>query len=422
MRTPGRNTPCPCGSGKKYKHCCAGKAFQFVDETEDSYAIALPIDGRLRELIVKLAVTFRKHFEREPGEGDPIFLTKYLMSEQDIKREMVEAMERSGADPAHIYAYRKTGYLIVEGNIARFTGAALQEWESAISDFCDGRAEISDGPEADLFDSTLNALADEFESFVYALGLANDNFFNLEALHQGAKSSAHLLTPAQYQALCVSRVHRSLRSVINLTEKRYSEDVLKLARSMYESYLHMVLVQNDPQTLEILVDVVIGLRSGTHEYKTRRDGGEDRRFVVELSTGREVASHISSFRMAESSRIAEDVPFFDFFYRTTSEFLHPTVFALDAYMSSNGLDPVKPHMHEESIIFTACVAAMVTDALFNIPNCPDRVKIDCRTVVKRTRTKLLTLLDQLDVWRGRMGATQNDISILRARCVRLTEA
>ncbi len=22
---PGRNDPCPCGSGKKYKKCCAGK-------------------------------------------------------------------------------------------------------------------------------------------------------------------------------------------------------------------------------------------------------------------------------------------------------------------------------------------------------------------------------------------------------------
>ena len=23
---PGRNLPCPCGSGRKYKHCCQGKA------------------------------------------------------------------------------------------------------------------------------------------------------------------------------------------------------------------------------------------------------------------------------------------------------------------------------------------------------------------------------------------------------------
>jgi hypothetical protein len=22
---PGRNNPCPCGSGKKYKHCCLPK-------------------------------------------------------------------------------------------------------------------------------------------------------------------------------------------------------------------------------------------------------------------------------------------------------------------------------------------------------------------------------------------------------------
>jgi hypothetical protein len=26
MASIGRNAPCPCGSGKKYKHCCALKA------------------------------------------------------------------------------------------------------------------------------------------------------------------------------------------------------------------------------------------------------------------------------------------------------------------------------------------------------------------------------------------------------------
>jgi hypothetical protein len=25
MPRPGRNDPCPCGSGKKFKHCCASK-------------------------------------------------------------------------------------------------------------------------------------------------------------------------------------------------------------------------------------------------------------------------------------------------------------------------------------------------------------------------------------------------------------
>jgi hypothetical protein len=26
MTAIGRNAPCPCGSGKKYKHCCGAKA------------------------------------------------------------------------------------------------------------------------------------------------------------------------------------------------------------------------------------------------------------------------------------------------------------------------------------------------------------------------------------------------------------
>ena len=26
MATVGRNDPCPCGSGKKHKHCCGGSA------------------------------------------------------------------------------------------------------------------------------------------------------------------------------------------------------------------------------------------------------------------------------------------------------------------------------------------------------------------------------------------------------------
>ena len=27
-KNPSRNAPCPCGSGKKYKHCCYGKGIE----------------------------------------------------------------------------------------------------------------------------------------------------------------------------------------------------------------------------------------------------------------------------------------------------------------------------------------------------------------------------------------------------------
>ncbi len=35
MKT-GRNEPCPCGSGKKYKHCCMGKIIPFTSDSSDT--------------------------------------------------------------------------------------------------------------------------------------------------------------------------------------------------------------------------------------------------------------------------------------------------------------------------------------------------------------------------------------------------
>ena len=29
-----RNAPCPCGSGKKYKNCCYGKGFEWVEDED----------------------------------------------------------------------------------------------------------------------------------------------------------------------------------------------------------------------------------------------------------------------------------------------------------------------------------------------------------------------------------------------------
>lgn len=421
MFKPGRNSPCPCGSGRKFKHCCIGKDFTFTAEDQDTYSLQMPMNDKMRQIANRSAETFRRHFEREPGPGVPFFLAKYLYSEQDLERETVAAMEMAGTDPAIIYAYKKTGYIQSESQLHRYTGAAIAEWDEAIAEFDSHGGEPDEGPEAHLFDTTLKSLSDEFESFIYALGLANDNYFNAPLEEGRVQEQGPILTAPQYQALCASRVHRTLRTVSLLEEKRLSEDILKLARSIYESYLHMVVVQRVPGSLETLVDSIVGIRRGTHAYKKRKNGGDDKRVIVELASGREIPSQISGFKMAESSPFVEDVEFFDFFYSTTSELIHPTVFALDGYVSSHGLDPVKPHMHEEAIVFTACVAAMVVDWIPRMENCPTQVATDCRTVVKRARKKLLTLLDLLEVWSNRLGASKSELGIIKARCLRLAD-
>jgi hypothetical protein len=203
--------------------------------------------------------------------------------------------------------------------------------------------------------------------------------------------------------------------------ERMPDDVLKLARSIYENYLHVVFVGSHPTNLYDLVDAKLGLRGGTHRYKTKKDGSDDKRHIVDIRTGLEYLGHIPAYRMAESSELVEDQLFFDFFYSRTSEFLHPSAATLDGYVSKDGLDPLKPHMYEEGVIFSACVACMVADRISSMSGCPSQLANDAETVVKRVKSILLELLEQLDIWQQRFGTESGDVSLLQRRCKRLAE-
>lgn len=347
-------------------------------------------------------------------------LSKYLASPQDIERLTVEAMQKADADPAHIYAYKKTGYLMAESFVDRATEAALQEWDAAIDEFDAYGGEPPLPSDVMEFDELIGQLHEDIESLIYLIGLASDKFFNTDLLPTSSGPSP-LLSPEQYQSLCAVRVHRTLRSIRMLLHERMSDDVIKLVRSIYESYLHMSMVCHDPAKVYDLVDVIIGLRSGTHQYKKKKDGSDNKRIIVDIKTGQEYLGQISAYRMAESSGMSEDLHFFDFFYRRTSEFLHPSVFALDGYISEHGFDAVKTHMYEEAVVFTACTASMVADRIRFITGCPHQLQIDCLTIVGRVRSRLLRLLELLDVWQQKLGANIDEIRLLQARCRLLAE-
>ncbi len=413
----GRNQPCPCGSGKKFKHCCYGKAYTIVDEDETSYTTELPIGDEMAGLLERSAEEFERHFGRRPGSSDPLFLMKYSMSDSDVERLTVEAMERTGMDPAKIYAYRKTGRLLGEDYLNNYPDHVIAEWDAAISEYDElGDAKAN---ESAAFDHKLEDLQQTFESMLYAFGLANDKFFNAGLLEEPAEHQA--MSTGQYQALCLSRVHRSLRSIQVLTKEHLSEDALKLARSIYESYLHVKFAASDPSAVAVLVDVPLGLRTGSLAYKKRTNGTEDKRWVVNPKTGEEYPGHIAAYKMAASSDVSSDLPFFDFFYSATSEFIHPSVFAFDGYFSEHGLDPVKPHMHEESVIFTACVSAMSLDLVRTISGCPPEVEADCTSVVCRVKGLLLELLGHLSTWQERLGASLESVTVVQSRCEQLAE-
>jgi hypothetical protein len=364
---------------------------------------------------------FFRHFEREPGDGDPIFLAKYLASSEDLEIEGVRLMKETGVSPALIYAYKKTGYILTEENSQIATGAAINEWEEAIREFEEHGDPSIHGEGAQEFDELLNELTRDIESCFYALGLSADHFFNVVLQEENA-SSASSTYVQRYQSLCAARAHRTLRSISSLLKSRFSEDALRLERTIYECYLHMVVVSQDPNALEVLVDVPLGLRLGTHRFKTTQNGRQDKRITVELCSGREVPSSISTYQMASRSPFPEEIEFFDYFYKLTSELIHPSVLSAQGYFSELGqIDPVKIHLQEEAIVLGALVGAATLDRVATMDDCPHRVARDCQIVVSRIRHRVLRVLEILEQWCGELSEERKEIQVLRRRCSCLHE-
>ena len=46
-----RNAPCPCGSGKKYKACCWGKGFEWVEDEAGTVFRSTPMSPEVREAL-----------------------------------------------------------------------------------------------------------------------------------------------------------------------------------------------------------------------------------------------------------------------------------------------------------------------------------------------------------------------------------
>src|SRR5665647_2278244 len=74
--TPGRNDPCPCGSGKKYKKCCELTNRPVLDADTRRANTAKEIDRKLAERILRFArmrmgpECLRPALDRYTGEKD----------------------------------------------------------------------------------------------------------------------------------------------------------------------------------------------------------------------------------------------------------------------------------------------------------------------------------------------------------------
>ena len=128
-----RNAPCPCGSGKKYKNCCYGKSFKWVEDEEARISKSIPITEEVNEVLQELRQAFIEEHGREPEPDELLFPN--LPHPEHLEAMMVEDMKAAGMDPAFIYAFEKTGLLVSEENQHLIPEKDLREWKAAIEEF-----------------------------------------------------------------------------------------------------------------------------------------------------------------------------------------------------------------------------------------------------------------------------------------------
>jgi hypothetical protein len=132
-RKVSRNAACPCGSGKKYKHCCLGKGFEWQQDEAGKLYKSVPLSGEMKSLLEEQRQKFIDQYGREPGPDDRVFFD--LPPLEHVEHEMVEAMKAAGLDPAYLHAFEKTGRLVTEQNRHLLSAADLAEWDAAIREY-----------------------------------------------------------------------------------------------------------------------------------------------------------------------------------------------------------------------------------------------------------------------------------------------
>jgi SEC-C motif len=126
---PGRNDPCPCGSGKKYKYCCLSESASVADLGEQTWRrVRAAIDGYAGDMLHFIAKCYgvdaihQGWFEFTMGkseefvQGDPnaeLFFTWFfhVWSPERRKGHAISDEALYGVQPSRAYLERKAGRL-----------------------------------------------------------------------------------------------------------------------------------------------------------------------------------------------------------------------------------------------------------------------------------------------------------------------
>ncbi|WP_145318615.1 SEC-C domain-containing protein [Paenibacillus xylanexedens] len=380
-----RNSICPCGSGKKYKKCCIDIDFTWMEDETGNIYKSIPLTEELAVLLEKKSKRFKDTFGREPEPNDPVFFDQFYMHDtpENIDDAMLEIMGLANIDEAFKYAYKKTGRIVTEINKSLIPDLEIKEWVEAVDEYYN----LQDTEKkSDDKQSIIESLISELEPCVMILGMIVKRSGSFDENYE------RRFTEKEYILFCVTKTFKTMKSIVANTKKGYIEDSFVLLRTIYENYINLLYISNNPSALENLIAIQIGIKSGTHEYGINKKGQIDKRKIIDNKTGKEYLGHISNYAMVNSSKYSIDVEIFDRLYEFLSSFTHPDLKIASHYMNDDGFDPNNGQFSiEDNIILSLFVCSFIFDELLLVNNIGRELVNDIAIYLKKLKAKLLKL-------------------------------
>lgn len=382
-KSPLANEPCPCESGRTFRRCCRAKRFKWERRADGSWSRIVPMDDALRAVVESTRARFVEVFRREPGPTDRFDVNTYVISVDDFTDEVVRAMGQAGTDPALVYAFKKTGRILLSTTTDLVPDSQIQEWREAIEEYQDALAE---GRDLLLFEATpaLVALESEAERLPYILGkLIADASDQVDNLPDTIELFKHT-----FALFALTRGAKSFRAIGRLIDGHLNEDALNVCRAVYESYLTIVYLLARPEEWFQLVNAKIGLEAGTHTFGTSKRGKPNRRVIVELATGREVRAEISTYEMAVASPHRADADLHGHLYSLLSAYTHPHPAVVGHYLSPTGFTTTGRTGADEARVLSLLCCGLLLDAAIQLPALAQVGQRDVSTFLRHLKVAL----------------------------------
>lgn len=310
-----KNHICPCGSGKKYGDCCITKDFKWVKDENGNICKEIPITTDVVLAIKDFYQDYVSMFGREPDPDEPIFYRLLLFEGIDEAWERgYKIMEEIGVDPALIYASRKTQRIVTDFNKGFLSDIELQEWQDAVDEYYSLSNDYCSEQMKD--ELLLDFIKKHMERCILMLATIVDKCGNLKGELSDDFSQFNI---RDFQFYCLTKALKTMQFIFeNIEEKKFSEEMLNLTRSIYENYLHITFLNTTPQRF----NDIIASKTKTISNKSHNSSHLKK-------------DKITTNEMAKQSKYPEDIEIRNYLYSHLCEFTHPGLLAISSYINDD---------------------------------------------------------------------------------------